>query len=705
MLRTLLGLALLALSASAQEKLTKVEIGKRGKAATAFVEVPRVGTGTAFCVHASGLFVTNEHVVHGVKEDIVLVLNPSLGGERVLKAKVVRVDPALDLALLRVEGAKDLPSLPLGSMKEVAELSEVVACGFPLGFSLSPDRKNYPAISVNAGSVNALRYKDRELQHLQIDISLTFGNSGGPVLDENGQVIGVVVAGLAGVGKGINKAIPVSHLEGFLKKPDIAFAPAALDRTALAKPMEFQVNVTSFVPKSPEPTLKLILQAGDEAPREFPMEKRGAFWVATATPQKKAERARVEIAARFGAAGVTGTVEDAVFKVAGRPVKLSGVRRIDFQEKPGVVLADGQAVVGEVAGLGTVEIDLAGQKVKVDLTKATQVTVQAAAEIGSVSASVIASVDGKEVARTEARMAVREAVATSAADPATVKIDSPKLDEDKVVRRLPAVFRDVAVGGGGRYLVFHMPKLKKLAIFDVNEARVTKYIPLTEEDIAFAAGLDSVVVGLKKTGKLERWSLTTFELEKTAAPPFQEAIASVEMGHASNGPVVVNGQFLDMTTFRPAPIADEKGKDRPSIGGGRIPSGDGTVYGAWNTNQSPASSTTFVIEGGVVKRFDEGELRHVVPGPDGRTVFTGKGIASQTLKRSGADDAAFGYCLPAVRGEHFLSLTSADEKSGGGFTVYFGNLKRPIARLDKAAHGLRFDGWDRAPSGRGSAFT
>ena len=98
------GLLALAFPASAQEKPTKVEIGKRGKAATAFVDVPRRGTGTAFCVHPSGLFITNEHVVRGAeKEEITLVLNPAVENQRVLKAKVVRMDKALDLALLRVD--------------------------------------------------------------------------------------------------------------------------------------------------------------------------------------------------------------------------------------------------------------------------------------------------------------------------------------------------------------------------------------------------------------------------------------------------------------------------------------------------------------------------------------------------------------------------------------------------------------------------
>src|SRR5262249_18367865 len=85
--------ALLLSGSSGADKPTKAEIAKRGKAATAFVEVPNRGTGTAFCVHPSGLFVTNEHVIRGGENaEVTLVLNPSLATQKVLKAKVVRVD-------------------------------------------------------------------------------------------------------------------------------------------------------------------------------------------------------------------------------------------------------------------------------------------------------------------------------------------------------------------------------------------------------------------------------------------------------------------------------------------------------------------------------------------------------------------------------------------------------------------------------------
>ena len=693
------GLLALTLVGAAEEKPTRVEIGKRAKAATAFVDAPGRGTGTAFCVHASGLFVTNEHVVRGAdRGEVTLVLDPALDTQRVFKAKVVRTDKDADLALLRADGAKDLPALPLGSTKDVAELADVVACGFPLGKALSPDRKEYPAVSVNAGSVTSLRVKGGELQTLQIDVAVTFGNSGGPVLDDRGKVIGVVVSGIGG--KGINQAIPVGRLDRFLKAPDVAFAPPDLTRAALDRPTEFKARVVSFVPGAPEPSLKLVLQSGDGDAREFPMKKSGDVWTATATPVVKTA-ARVELSARLGTGSVTGLAADGVVTVGGKPVRLSGVRRIDLAPKPGVTLADGRtALEGAIGGLGATEIDVGGQKVKLDLSKATQVTVQAAPEVTAVSAAVVAAVDGKEVARTEARIAVRDTSTSAPADPASVVITPPALAEDRVVKKLPEVFTDVVVGGGGRYLIFHLPKLKKLAVFDVNEARVTKYIPLAEPDVTYTAGLDCVVIGLKAAGKLERWSLSTFELEKSAPPPFKEDVKQVLMGHGSNGPLVVNGYFLDPATFQQLPVRDMNGNERVwSAGDVRFPSADGTVFGAWNTHYSPDSATTFVVEGGVVRRYDEGGLMHVIPGPDGKTVFTAKGVVSRTLKRSDRDDATYGYCLPAVRGDYFLAATAATAGKGGGFTVYLRGLKQAVAKLDAADHGLSFDGWNREAFG------
>ena len=73
-------------------------------------------------------------------------------------------------------------------------------------------------------------------------------------------------------------------------------------------------------------------------------------------------------------------------------------------------------------------------------------------------------------------------------------IKPPILKGDKVARFLPAPVRNVAVGGGGRYFILHLPKLQQLAVFDVNEAKITHSIPVTADKVQFAAGLEKLIV-------------------------------------------------------------------------------------------------------------------------------------------------------------------------------------------------------------------
>src|SRR5437870_8192162 len=97
---------LLSPSAWAQEP-TKASIVRQAKAATTLVEVGGgLKHGSAFCIHQSGLFLTNDHVVRGVKE-VKLILHPGLKNQQILKARVVRSDSEEDLALLHVEDKLD----------------------------------------------------------------------------------------------------------------------------------------------------------------------------------------------------------------------------------------------------------------------------------------------------------------------------------------------------------------------------------------------------------------------------------------------------------------------------------------------------------------------------------------------------------------------------------------------------------------------
>ena len=115
--------------------------------------------------------------------------------------------------------------------------------------------------------------------------------------------------------------------------------------------------------------------------------------------------------------------------------------------------------------------------------------------------------------------AATEKGSSEGAAPKQQAIKPPVLEGDRVVRELPAPIADVAVGGGGRYLILSLPQIGKLAVFDVNEAKVVHYIPVAEDTVRLAAGMNKLMVLLPRAGILQRWDLTTFERELAAPCP------------------------------------------------------------------------------------------------------------------------------------------------------------------------------------------
>src|SRR5262249_26239410 len=88
-----------------------------------------------------------------------------------------------------------------------------------------------------------------------------------------------------------------------------------------------------------------------------------------------------------------------------------------------------------------------------------------------------------------------------------------KLPQPQVVKPLPSTASNLVVGGGGRYLVFHLPREQTLAVFDVSETRIVRFIPLSASNAIYAAGMDKVVVVLPESNVIQRWDLTTGERE------------------------------------------------------------------------------------------------------------------------------------------------------------------------------------------------
>jgi S1-C subfamily serine protease len=187
--------------------LTVGEIYERDSKGVAFIQAgggAGAATGSGFVIDDEGHILTNAHVVQGADEIQVKVGDE----EEAREAELVGMDPSSDVALLDVEENDDLTPLELGDSDGVAVGDPVVAIGNPFGL----DR------TVTSGIVSA---KQRQIQApngfsisdvIQTDAAVNPGNSGGPLLDANGRVIGInsQIATDSGGNDGVAFAVPIA---------------------------------------------------------------------------------------------------------------------------------------------------------------------------------------------------------------------------------------------------------------------------------------------------------------------------------------------------------------------------------------------------------------------------------------------------------------------------------------------------------------
>jgi serine protease Do len=165
-------------------------------------------TGSGFVVSPDGLIVTNNHVVESADKLVVVFED---GTER--DGKIVGRDPKTDLALVKVQADKPLPTVPLGDSEHLRVGSWVMAIGNPFGLDhtvtvgilSAKGRSNF------GGEQIAGPYDD----FLQTDASINPGNSGGPLCDMKGRVVGINTA-IAANGQGIGFAIPINMAKSLL---------------------------------------------------------------------------------------------------------------------------------------------------------------------------------------------------------------------------------------------------------------------------------------------------------------------------------------------------------------------------------------------------------------------------------------------------------------------------------------------------------
>ena len=190
----------------ATSKITRENRSRRGDDIDApgrDFEGPRQGSGSGFIIDRDGYVLTNHHVIEGAERITV-----TLSDGRSLRGEVVGADPAIDVALLRVTADGKLPEAPLGNSDHLRVGEWVCAIGNPLGY----------VHSVTVGVVSFIGRKlfDASLDdYIQTDAAINFGNSGGPLMNSAGEVVGINSA-ISSRASNIGFAVPINQAVAIL---------------------------------------------------------------------------------------------------------------------------------------------------------------------------------------------------------------------------------------------------------------------------------------------------------------------------------------------------------------------------------------------------------------------------------------------------------------------------------------------------------
>jgi S1-C subfamily serine protease len=252
-----------------------VEVLRRVKLATLYVKVQmgdgRSATGSGFFEQSTGLILTNAHVVGMLREGaaaprrVEVVHNSGGEAETPLPAELVAVDREADLALLKAqlsaEQAKTFPRLAVLPARELLETQRVYVSGFPFGEEVNR------SVTISATSVSSVhRGPGGVPKRVQVNGGMAPGNSGGPVIDARGNVIGVAVSGI--MGTQINFAIPGEAVRAFLEGR-VAEVHVAAD--AVARDGKFAVPVQVMALDPRRRITRIALDYWTGPPRSTPL--------------------------------------------------------------------------------------------------------------------------------------------------------------------------------------------------------------------------------------------------------------------------------------------------------------------------------------------------------------------------------------------------------------------------------------------------
>ena len=173
--------------------------------------------GSGFIFDESGLILTNDHILPSFL-DLGSLVDVFLNGETQFIGTIIKRDSRLDLAVVRLQRAENLPALVFGDSDTIDLGDEVVVLGYPRASILGT------GITVTRGILSGKPIiRNESIQEdqnfLQSDAPVNPGNSGGPLINSSGEVVGIVTASIVGFGvEGVGLSIPINEVLPFVQE-------------------------------------------------------------------------------------------------------------------------------------------------------------------------------------------------------------------------------------------------------------------------------------------------------------------------------------------------------------------------------------------------------------------------------------------------------------------------------------------------------
>jgi S1-C subfamily serine protease len=164
------------------------------------------GQGSGIVIDAKGLVLTNAHVVDGADR-----VEVSLPDGRELEGRVLGADPITDLAVVSIPSGSGLKAAPLGDSEALEVGDWAIALGTPYGLERTVTLGIVSSLHRN---ITSLGFSDKRLELIQTDAAINPGNSGGPLVNADGEVVGINTLVRSGPGAGLGFAIPINLAKG-----------------------------------------------------------------------------------------------------------------------------------------------------------------------------------------------------------------------------------------------------------------------------------------------------------------------------------------------------------------------------------------------------------------------------------------------------------------------------------------------------------